>query len=203
MHGCTKRVRRMLEASRLHLHGASFRYERGRWWVALQGVAAEFHPDRRSDEGRHPRPAGVDVGVSSLAVVADTNGEVPAPRGGVKALQHAQQRLRRANQALTRTKPGSNGRRTARERLTRLHARIANLRAATAHELSKQLATTLSRLTVEDLNVTGMLANRSLATALSDAGLGDLDRLVRLRTRHRRPVVPELEDLLGLRRDQG
>ena len=44
--------------------------------------------------------------------------------------------------------------------------------------LSKQLATTLTRLTVEDLNIGGMLANRSLAKALSDAGLGDLGRLL-------------------------
>jgi putative transposase len=96
----------------------------------------------------------------------------------VKALQHAQQQLRRANQALARTKPGSNGRRKARERLTRLHARIANLRAQAAHELSKRLATSLTRLCVEDLNVAGMLHNRPLARALSDAGLGDLGRLL-------------------------
>jgi len=40
VHGCTGRVRRMLETGRLHLHGASFRFEHGRWWVSLQGVAA-------------------------------------------------------------------------------------------------------------------------------------------------------------------
>ncbi|MGZ4445008.1 MAG: RNA-guided endonuclease InsQ/TnpB family protein [Nocardioidaceae bacterium] len=79
---------------------------------------------------------------------------------------------------MARTKPGSLGRRKARERLTRLHARVAHRRATTAHQLSKRLATTLTRLTVEDLNVAGMLANRSLAKALSDAGLGDLGRLL-------------------------
>jgi putative transposase len=183
VHGSTKRVRRMLESGRLRLHGASFRYERGRWWVALQGLAAEFHPARRAVAGRHGHAAGLDVGVTALAVVADTNGEVLHRVEGVGALQHAQARLRRANQALARTKPGSNGRRKARERLTRIHARVANLRAATAHELSKQLATTLSRLTVEDLNVTGMLANRSLARVLSDAGLGDLGRMLAYKAR--------------------
>ncbi len=178
VHGCTKQVRRMLEAGRLHLHGASFRYERGRWWVSLQGVAAAFHPARRSPAGRHQRPAGMDVGIKSLAVVADTTGAVLHQIEGVKALQHAQQRLRRANQALARTKPGSNGRRIARARLTTMHARVASLRAQAAHQLSKRLATRLTRLTIEDLNVAGMIRNRSLAKALSDAGLGDLHRLL-------------------------
>jgi putative transposase len=44
VHGCTSRVRRMLEAGRLHLHGASFRFERGRWWVSLQGVPCSTRP---------------------------------------------------------------------------------------------------------------------------------------------------------------
>jgi putative transposase len=176
IHGCTKRVRRMLAAGRLHVHGASFRYERGRWWVSLQGVAAAFHPARRSPAGRHKRAAGMDVGVKSLAVIVDTDGVVLHQIEGVKALQHAQQQVRRANQALARTKPGSIGRRKTRRRLVKLHARIANLRSQVAHELSKRLATSLSRLTVEDLNLAGMLRNRSLARALSDAGLGDLDR---------------------------
>jgi putative transposase len=178
VHGSTKRVRRMLSSGRLHLFAASFRYERGRWWVSLQGVAAEFHPARRAHAGRHPAPAGLDAGVKSLAVVADTTGVVLHQESGVKALQHAQQKLRRANQALARTKPGSIGRRKAKQRLTRLHARISNLRAEQAQLLSKQLTTGLTRLTVEDLHVAGMLRNRSLAKALSDAGLGQLGRLL-------------------------
>ena len=178
IHGCTKRVRRMLETGRLHLHGASFRFERGRWWVALQGVAAAFHPVRRDAVGRHPAAAGMDVGIKSLAVVADTNGVVLHQIPGVKSLQQAQQKLRTANQALARTKPGSNGRRKAKTRLTRIHARVAYLRSAAAQQLSKRLATGLTRLTVEDLNVAGMVKNRSLAKALSDAGLGDLGRLL-------------------------
>lgn len=111
VHGCTRRVRRMLEAGRLHLHDASFRFEHGRWWVSLQGVAAVFHPARSSSVGRHQQPAGLDVGLKSLAVVADVDGVVLAQVTGVKSLQHAQLRLRKANQALARTKPGSAGRR--------------------------------------------------------------------------------------------
>lgn len=176
VHGATKWVRRMLDRGRLHLHGASFRFERGRWWVSLQGVAAMFHPARRRAADRHPAAAGLDVGLTALAVVADTNGAVLHREQGVKALQHALQRLKRANQARARTKPGSLGRRRATARLRDLHTRVAHLRTTQHHTLSKTLATGLVRLTVEDLNVAGMIANRSLARALSDAGLGTLLR---------------------------
>jgi putative transposase len=46
------------------------------------------------------------------------------------------------------------------------------------HRRENSVAAGLWRLTVEDLNVAGMLRNRSLAQALSDAGLGDLGRLL-------------------------
>jgi putative transposase len=76
LHCCTRTVRRMLDAGRLHLYSVAIRFERGRWWVSLTGLAAPFHPARRASAGRHPRPAGLDRGVKSLAVVADTDGVV-------------------------------------------------------------------------------------------------------------------------------
>src|SRR5690606_33865824 len=64
-----------------------------------------------------------------------------------------------------------------------IHARVAHLRSNLAHQLSHELATTLSRLTVEDLNVAGMVQLRSLARHISDAGLGDLGRLLEYKAR--------------------
>jgi putative transposase len=183
IHGCTRKLRRMLDAGRLHLYAASIRLARGRWWVTLTGLAAQFHPARRSPVGRHPKHAGLDRGVKSLAVVADTDGHVLHVVEGVKALQHGQQALRRANKALARTKPGSIGRRTAKARLTRIHARVAHLRAETAHHLSYWAATTLTRLTVEDLHVAGMTQLRTLARAVADAGMGDLGRMLAYKAR--------------------
>jgi len=47
VHGCTRTVRRMLTSGRLHLYGCAVKFERGRWWVSLQGVAAQFNRARR------------------------------------------------------------------------------------------------------------------------------------------------------------
>ena len=178
IHGATKTMRRMLDGGRLHLYSASVRFERGRWHVALTGFAAETHHQRRSSAGRHQTPAGLDVGIKSLAVVADVEGRVLHTVLGVKSLQHAQDRLRRANKTYSRTKKGSAGRAKAAKRLGRIHARVAHLRSNLAHQLSYELATTLTRLTVEDLNVAGMVKLHSLARHISDAGFGDLGRLL-------------------------
>jgi putative transposase len=178
VHGCTKKVRRMLAAGRLHLYGATVTFEHGRWWVSLQGVAAAFHHERRYAKGRHDRPAGLDLGIASLAVIADDQGVVLRTVAGVKALQHAQASLRRANKTKARTKPGSNGRKAARVRLVKVHARAANIRAHTAHEVSAWCVKNLTSLTIEDLNVAGMVQLRSLARAVSDAGMGDLARMI-------------------------
>ncbi|MGH3330381.1 MAG: RNA-guided endonuclease TnpB family protein [Nocardioidaceae bacterium] len=176
VHGCTKQVRRMLTAGRLHLYGATLTFERGRWWISLQGIAAQFHPERRSEKGRHQVSAGVDRGIKSLAVIADADGALLHTVEGVKALRTAELRLRRANKALARTKPGSRGRAKAKQRLTRLHARVAHLRAHVSHDASYKLATTLTRLVIEDLNIGGMTQLRSLAKAVADAAMGELGR---------------------------
>ena len=185
VHGSTRTVRRMLAAGRLHLYGCTVKFERGRWWVSMQGVAAQFNHARRGTAAsdptltvRHTAGAGVDRGIKALAVVADTEGTLLHVAEGVKALRHAQVALRRANKTHSRTKEGSNGRQQARERLVRIHARAANLRNHAAHEVSTWCATNLTRLAAEDLYIAGMVQNHALALAVSDAGMGQVGRML-------------------------
>jgi len=174
----TKRLRRLYESGRFHAYAASFRFERGRWVVSVTGVAAALHHARRSRAGRHQARVGVDLGVKTLAVVADKHGSVLAVHEGVKALQHAQARLKLANQSYSRTKRDSGGRRKAARRLGRVHARIAHLRRNLLHELSSTIVKGHVAVVIEDLNAAGMLANRRLARVVSDASLGELRRQI-------------------------
>lgn len=96
----------------------------------------------------------------------------------MKALQHAQELLRRANKALSRTKKGSVGRRKAARRLGKAHARVAALRNQFLHALTTQLVRENSVIVIEDLNAAGMLKNNSLARHLSDAAFGDFRRML-------------------------
>ena len=174
--GRARKVRRMLAAGRFHVHSATISYQAGRWYVALNGVAGEFHHQRRSPKNRHQEAVGVDRGVKTLAVAANADGELFESWEGVKALRRAELQLKRANQALSRTKKGSAGRAKARARLAKLHARIARQRSWVAHQAGYDLATLARVVCIEDLNVAGMTRNRSLAKSVADAAMGELGR---------------------------
>lgn len=178
----TRRLRRLLQQGRFHTYAAAFRFERGRWVVSITGVAAPFHPARRTTTGRHQARVGVDLGVKTLAVAADEHGTLRGIWEGVKALHTAQARLKLANQRYSRTKRDSNGRKEAARRLGKLHGRVAAVRKALLHQITADLAKGHARLVVEDLNAAGMLANRRLARAVSDAAFAELRRQLEYKT---------------------
>ncbi len=173
VHEHTGKLAKLFTGGRFHVYAASFRYERGRWIVAITGVAAELHHQRRSPKNRHPARVGVDLGVKTLAVVADEHGRQLQAWAGVKALQHAQVRLSLANQRYSRTKRDSGGRKKAARRLGRIHARVTHLRRNLLHHITTELARGYTSVTIEDLNAAGMLANRRLARVVSDAAFGE------------------------------
>ena len=175
----------------------------GSW--PITGVAAELHDQRRTTTSRDQGRVGVDLGVKTLAVVADEHGRVLHAHQGVKALQHAQARLKLANQKYSRTKRDSVGRKKAARRLGKIHARVTHLRRNLLHQITTELARGYTTVVLEDLNAAGMLHNRKLAGVVSDAAFGEfrrrLDlqgRLVRHGARSRRPVVPVDRRPLGL-----
>jgi len=178
----TRQLRRMLEQGRFHVYAASFRFERGRWLVAVTGIAAQLHPARRSPAGRHQARVGVDLGVKTLAVAADEHGALRDQWEGVKALQAAQARLKLANQRYARTKRNSVGRAKAARRLGKIHARVAALRTGLLHDITAQLARGYVTVVIEDLNAAGMLANRRLARVVCDAAFGELRRQLEYKT---------------------
>jgi putative transposase len=150
--------------------------ERGRWVVAVTGVAAQLHHQRRTPTNRHQARAGVDLGVKTLAVVADESGRVLHTWQGVKALQHAQARLKLANQSYSRTKRDSVGRKKAARRLSTMHGRVAAVRRGLLHQITSELARGHTSVTIEDLTAAGMLKNRKLARHVADASFGEFRR---------------------------
>ena len=86
-----------------------------------------------------------------------------------------QQRLAKS---LSRKQKGSHNRRDAAAKLGRHHHHIANVRRHFLHQVSNALVKTHDRLVIENLNVTGMLANHRLAQAISDAGWAEFARIL-------------------------
>jgi putative transposase len=59
-----------------------------------------------------------------------------------------------------------------------VHARVAHVRRSLLHELSSAIAKGHAAVVIEDLNAAGMLKNRKLARAVSDAAFGELRRQI-------------------------
>jgi IS605 OrfB family transposase len=82
------------------------------------------------------------------------------------------------------------------ERVGRLHGRVADLRHDVLHQLTHWAATHLAEITIEDLNVAGMLANRRLARRLSDAALAELHRQLTYKARWYGTLLHQAEPLV-------
>jgi transposase len=203
-HESTRKLARRLEAGTARIMSATVRREGHRWYCAftVRVHRAQTTPARPDDR------IGVDVGISTLAVLS-TGQCLPNPRHLGRSLS----KLRTAARTMSRrTGPDRRtGQRPSkrwarvRNQLSRLHARVGNQRRDGLHKLTSSLTATYGTVVVEDLNVAGMLKNPKLARHLADAGNARdptptrlQDDLERRPARHRRPLVPLLQDVLGL-----
>ena len=111
---------------------------------------------------------GVDLGIKSLAILS--TGEKFAD---LKPLKKSLAKLQRLSRQLSRKQKGSQRRRKAKQRLARLHYRVACVRNDALHKLTTGLVERFGVVVIEDLNVRGMLQNRHLSRAISDVGFGE------------------------------
>ena len=94
----------------------------------------------------------MDLGINSLAVVADELGNHIASFKGVKQLREAEHRLIDAQKRLARTKPGSKGHNDAKATLNNAHRKVAQSRKHLLHQVSSWLVRNCNHLAIEDLS---------------------------------------------------
>jgi len=145
----------------------------GRWYAALT-VERDEPTMRQTPKGG---AVGIDLGIKHLATLSDGT-VIPNPH----SLKTGERQLRRAQQALSRKKIGSKRRAKARERVARIYARVANRRHDALNKLTTMLSQTYSDISIEDLNVAGMLKNHRLAKAVSDASFYELRHQLEYKT---------------------
>jgi putative transposase len=135
-------------------------------WYASFAIEVEHETDVRIDD----TVVGVDLGITALATLSDGS-KVAAP----KPLRRHLQKLKRLSRSLSRKQRGSRNRAKAKTKLARLHRRVADIRVDALHQLTTWL-TRYRTIVIEDLNVAGMLANRSLSRAIADVGFFEFRR---------------------------
>lgn len=108
---------------------------------------------------------GIDLGLTHF-LTTDAGETVDNPR----PLKKAQRKLRVAQRSFARKKRGSQRRRKQRERVAALHLKVRRTRLDFHHKVSRNLVDRFDFIGHEDLIVSNMVKNRSLARSISDAG---------------------------------
>ena len=123
------------------------------------------------------REVGVDVGITRLATIADSDGrrtDVENP----KHLDRKLRKLRRLEREKSRRQKGSNNRDKTRRKVAIAHNEVARARRDYHHKQALTLVRENQVIHVEDLHIVGMVRNRRLARAIADAGWGQFMRII-------------------------
>jgi putative transposase len=163
----------------IKFYSATISEKAGRWYVSVQ---VEFEVADK-EVPIDAACTGVDFGIKALATCSNGR-EVLSPKPLTKSLR----KLRRTNRAMSRkieaakreSRPlrDSKNFQKNKHQLAKLHARVANIRANTLHNLSHSLTKNKSGVCIEDLNVAGMMKNGKLARQIADVGFGELRRQI-------------------------
>jgi putative transposase len=181
----TRRLQRLIAKDRARILAVTVR-RAGTTIIACVRVAVA-RPQQPCN--RAASRVGVDVGVRVLATVADPDGTILERVANPAPLQAELANLRRLNRQRARRTKGSRRYIESNRRITRLHARVGNIRAHSVHQLTTRLAKTHGSIVVEELGAAGMLQQKGLPGArarrrgLADAGLAEPRRQLRYKSR--------------------
>ncbi|KKH46359.1 transposase [Methanosarcina sp. 1.H.T.1A.1] len=120
-------------------------------------------PDKQ--EISESNTVGIDVGIKDFAVLS-TGEKVENP----KYLKNSLKRMKCLQKRVSKKVKGSNNRTKARHHLSKIHETISNQRNNFQHQLSSKLICENQAISLETLNVKGMVKNHCLAQSISDAG---------------------------------
>ena len=150
------------------------------WFASITVDTDQNHLPPAENQGT----VGVDLGVSALATLSTGEKVV-----GAKPHKALLSRLQRLSRSLSRKVKGSANRNKAKQKLAKLHARIANIRQNSLHQLTTDLTRRFHTIGIEDLNVSGMVKNRHLSRAISDMGFFEFRRQLEYKADRRGAVV--------------
>jgi putative transposase len=138
-------------------------------WCACFSVESESEPLPATQ-----RAVGVDVGLAHFATLS-SNEQIANPR----FFRKDEQALAQAQRKLSKVEKGTPERAKRRKVVAQIHERIANRRKDFAHKLSRHPVNEFGIVVFEDLSITRMIHNHSLAKSIADAAWNQLATYMR------------------------
>ncbi len=130
----------------------------GKYFVSILCETGEINkPKAKIKENT---TVGIDLGIKTFLVTSD--GEC---FDNPKFLRNTLSKLKYVQRKFSKNK----GKRT-KNKLAKLHEKVANQRKDFLHKTSSKLISENQTICIEDLNIKGMLANHKLALSISDCG---------------------------------
>jgi putative transposase len=149
----------------------------GEWYISFAVDAERIPPIVHEAYGK----TGIDLGVSCFCTLSDGT-EIIAPKPYKKAkTKLAKKQYRARNKQLGNRKQGikaSNRAKKFYSYLQRLNLKVSNKRQDFLQQTTTMLLRKYHTLRIEDLNISGMIANHKLASAISDLGFYEFRRLL-------------------------
>jgi putative transposase len=133
----------------------------GRYFLSF---VVEIQPEIKPAQNQ---AVGIDLGLKTFAVLSSGE-KVDSPD-----YSKLERKIRLAQRRLSKRKKGSRRREAMRLRVAQLKAKQSDTRKDFLHKLSTKVVYENQVIALEDLNVSGMLKNRCLSRAISQAGWRD------------------------------
>ena len=157
----------------------------GEYFVGFNCEMKKENIFKRKDNKKNS--IGVDLGLTSFIATSEGN-KKEAP----KYLRKTEHKLKTTQRNLSRKCKGSLNRKKEREKVAKIHLRIANQRKDFLHKVSFELVDENQVIYLENLHVKGMLQNRGLSKSITDAGWSEFKRQLKYKAKWRDKEVVEI-----------